>query len=105
MSYSDQEEENQDEIYSQISLHNSEVILEDEAESLHEALSEAEKGEYEHVADPKSQYICFSGHEQGPEAYLTWERDMEDWFQHHHVSETEKPIIVEDILTKSAFWY
>lgn len=70
--YSDHEEENQDETDSQIRLHNSEAILEEEAESRHEfaeedeALSEAGKGEYELVADPMAQYICFSGHGKGP---------------------------------------
>ncbi|KAF2612572.1 hypothetical protein F2Q70_00011658 [Brassica cretica] len=45
------------------------------------------------------------GHEQGPEAYLRWEQDMEDWFQHHNIQEENKPIIAEDTLTKNAFWH
>ncbi|KAF2617663.1 hypothetical protein F2Q68_00039310 [Brassica cretica] len=45
------------------------------------------------------------GHEQGPESYLRWEQDMEDWFQHHNIQEEEKPIIAEDTLTNNAFWH
>lgn len=108
--YSDLEDEEQDETESQISLGHIETSFEDEAENRHgfakeeQSLSEAGEDEDEYEADHQPHYICFSGHEQGPEAYLRWEQDMEDRFQHHNIQEEEKPII-EDTLTKNAFWH
>lgn len=45
----------------------------------------------------------FSGHEQGPEAYLRWERNMEDWFQSQQILEKDKPSYAEETLTGEAF--
>ncbi|KAL0731729.1 hypothetical protein Bca4012_027823 [Brassica carinata] len=85
--------------------------IEEEAENRHgfakeeKSLSEAGEDEDEYEADHQPHYICFSGHEQRPEAYLRWEQDVEDWFQHHNIQEEEKLIIAEDTLTKNAFWH
>ncbi|WZZ72519.1 hypothetical protein YC2023_083889 [Brassica napus] len=109
--YSNLEDEEQDETESQISLGYVETSFEDEAENRHgfakeeQFLSEAGEDEDEYEADHQPHYVCFSGHEQGPEAYLRWEHDMEDWFQHHNTQEEEKSIIAEDTLTKNAFWH
>ncbi|KAF8084315.1 hypothetical protein N665_0724s0002 [Sinapis alba] len=87
--YFDHEEENYDDTDSQVSSYSSEVNIEDGAESDHN-FAEEEIG------------LC---HHQGPESYLTWERDMEQWFQLHQVKEEEKTIIAEDTLTEYAFWW
>ncbi|KAF3594299.1 hypothetical protein DY000_02023817 [Brassica cretica] len=68
--------EEQDETESQISLGYVETSFEDEAENRHgfakeeQFLSEAGEDEDEYEADHQPHYVCFSGHEQGPEAYL-----------------------------------
>ncbi|KAL0899836.1 hypothetical protein Bca101_083797 [Brassica carinata] len=105
--YSDLEDNQLGETESQLSLGD----IEEEAENRHgfakkeKSLSEAGEDEDEYEADHQPHYICFSGHEQGPEAYLRWEQDMDDWFQHHNIQEEEKLIIAEDTLTKNAFWH
>ncbi|VVB02478.1 unnamed protein product [Arabis nemorensis] len=62
---------------------------------------------WEHSTDSEgeseSHHICFSGHSQGPEAYLRWERDMDNWFQSNQVPEEEKTSYAEDTLTEDAF--
>ncbi|KFK31393.1 hypothetical protein AALP_AA6G106200 [Arabis alpina] len=56
-------------------------------------------GEGEH--EPR--YITFSGHGHGSEAYLRWERDMEDWFSSNKIPEKEKTNCAEETLTEDAF--
>lgn len=62
---------------------------------------------YEHPTDDEvdfeSYHICFSGHNQGPEAYIRWERDLEYWFLANQIPEEEKTFIAEETLTKDTF--
>ncbi|VVA92412.1 unnamed protein product [Arabis nemorensis] len=62
---------------------------------------------WEHTSDDEVEFesypICFSGHSQGPEAYLRWERDMEDWLQANNIPEEEKTSYAEDTFTEDAF--
>ncbi|WZZ36170.1 hypothetical protein YC2023_019571 [Brassica napus] len=101
--YSDQEDEYQDETGSQTSVGNSEENYggkpdsqEDIAEE-EEALSEAGRN------DDQPGYVNFTGHHQGPEEYLCWEKDMEHWFDSNQVHEEDKTAIAEDTLTEDAF--
>ncbi|KAG7543226.1 hypothetical protein ISN45_Aa07g031500 [Arabidopsis thaliana x Arabidopsis arenosa] len=55
------------------------------------------------VGRDEVRYINFAGHHQGPEAYLRWEQEMEDWLSSNQIPEEEKTIYVEDTLTEDAF--
>ncbi|XP_024015283.1 uncharacterized protein LOC112088945 isoform X2 [Eutrema salsugineum] len=41
-------------------------------------------------ADYEPHHIYFSGHNQGPEAYLQWENDMEHWFRSINIPKEER---------------
>ncbi|KAG7585991.1 Zinc finger CCHC-type superfamily [Arabidopsis thaliana x Arabidopsis arenosa] len=105
---------------SQISLDESPTSYGDESESKeefdedNEAESEAgrdDSGEEYTEADEdvsvvgrdEVRYINFAGHHQGPEAYLRWEQEMEDWLSSNQIPEEEKTIYAEDTLTEDAF--
>ena len=97
--YSDQEDDHQGEIGSQISVEDygdrpdPQQDIAEEEEPLNEA------GRY----DGQHGYIHFAGHHKGPEAYLCWEKDMGHWFDSNQVHAKEKTAIAEDILTEDAF--
>ncbi|KAG7543650.1 hypothetical protein ISN45_Aa07g035400 [Arabidopsis thaliana x Arabidopsis arenosa] len=55
------------------------------------------------VGRDEVRYINFAGHHQGPEAYLRWEQEMEDWLSTNQIPEEEKTIYAEDTLTEDAF--
>ncbi|KAG2322967.1 hypothetical protein Bca52824_016180 [Brassica carinata] len=50
--------------------------------------------------------IYFSGHKQGPSAYLKWEDDTEKWFIAWRIPEKLKPTYAVDTLTGEAYkWW
>ncbi|KAG7586531.1 hypothetical protein ISN45_Aa02g018210 [Arabidopsis thaliana x Arabidopsis arenosa] len=92
--YSDQEEDRQEETDSQISLR------EDES---HGDMDQAARGHTSHGYTHQTQsnqgnsceqfdfqLLTFSGHKQGPEAYINWEREIEYWFRFHNIPKEER---------------
>ncbi|VVB04519.1 unnamed protein product [Arabis nemorensis] len=69
-------------------------------EFTHEQESHAKHQPWQEESDANQDNF---GHSQGPEAYLSWERDVEIWFQSNRILEEEKTSYAEDTLTEDAY--